>query len=546
MSRSEIIIGRLATCFRRNWLAQAVGLAIVWVLLLAHPIIAAGPLASQDLSLTCKSELRPFQGVEYCTAANGSIHVVAIDLHSPDLRLEYILPEGVDRGCPVGKKNDVALCSITECRDVNRSTKQLGGPGCDDPINRDYYPVMSIDNAVRAAQNRFQNVVAVINGDYGAKHPSDDPAKWRDHGPEGFTVVRGNRLDGVKMGDGDNNAEKRPWLAIGRQSPLRVEIGQFASGEDTGDKPVWVYTGIGGAPWLIKEGEIQTGMIANCTGAPGSCYMGAAQTAVGISRDRRWLFLVTDERRGQATLLELANYMFEWGVWNAIKFDGGGSTHLWYDGRVLTTDNTRQLSSYLAVIAPPGGGIQPDRFPFLYASPATIPFDIVLPGETIEIEMKMRNEGMTTWSAPDYALKQITSNVAETPATLTIDKEVVPGDTISWDIRASVTGLPGLRRARYRMHYQNQPFGDPIVVYVIVLPEQLKDMEQELRERLDEWRQQGEQKAEEFMDQLWKSIQEEMERQAQSFIDELLAQCLGPSAMAGLALALVYRRQRRF
>ena len=64
---------------------------------------------------------------------------------------------------------------------------------------------------------------------------------------------------------------------------------------------------------------------------------------------------------------------------------------------------------------------------------------------------------------------------------------------------------------------------------------------------------------EELMQQIWQSIQEELERQAQNLaekllawierqlenaLNELMAQCFGPIAMAGLALVFVYRKQR--
>lgn len=311
-------------------------------------------------NLSCEAELQKFRGIEYCTVENGSIHVIVVDLRAAGVRFEYIMPEGFDQTCPVGKENDRQQCKIVECRDVNRFTKHLGGPGCDDPINRNYYPVMPLEEAENLARSRFSNIAAVINSDYGAGDQKE-PAS-RDHGPEGFTVVQGDRLDGKKMGDSDNNAEKRPWLGVSKDAPLHAELLQFGVKElempsDDGSKPEWIYTGVGGAPWMIMKGDVRENDMDQCTEASGSCYDGAAQTAVGISQDGRWLFLVADERRGQATLTELAEFMFKWGAWDAIKFDGGGSTHLWYDGKARTSDNVRQLSGYLAVIAAPGHGI---------------------------------------------------------------------------------------------------------------------------------------------------------------------------------------------
>ena len=557
------VIARLALIITSTGLIYGSANSILYNLL--PPVLAQGQPPWRQ-HLTCDPSLQYSQGIEYCTYADGKIHVIVVDLSSPNVRLEYIMPEGFDNSCPIGKEKDTEKCQIVECKDVNRSTKNLGGAGCDDPSRdppkRNYYPVMSLDRAVQLAERRFPNMVvaAVINSDYGAKEPNDNPVKWRDHGPEGFTVVRGNRLDGKKTGDGDNNAEKRPWLAVSQTSPLQAEIRQYLKGEDTGDSPDWVYTGVGGAPWMIRQGEIQLKAIQKCVAAPGSCYDGAAQTAVGISQDKRWLFLVADERKGQATLTELADYMLNWGISNAIKFDGGGSTHLWYGGKPLTNDNTRQLSAYLAVIAAPGHGIQIDDTPLLQASPeSALVYDIVLPDETAELHMKMRNEGATMWYSPDYEFLQVSGDLSDAPSTMAIQERVPPGTIIAWHIRFPVSGSPGIHRLVYQMHHNGEPFGDIATAYVIVLPEPLKDMEQQLRDQIDEWQRQGKQTIEELMQQIWQSIQEELERQAQNLaekllawierqlenaLNELMAQCFGPIAMAGLALVFVYRKQR--
>jgi len=45
----------------------------------------------------------------------------------------------------------------------------------------------------------------VIDSDYGARTLGS--ADFRDHGPEGFTVVDGNRLDGPITGDYDGEVK---------------------------------------------------------------------------------------------------------------------------------------------------------------------------------------------------------------------------------------------------------------------------------------------------------------------------------------------------
>ncbi len=46
------------------------------------------------------------------------------------------------------------------------------------------------------------------------------------------------------------------------------------------------------------------------------------------------------------------------------------------------------------------------------------------------------------------------------------------------------------------------------------------------------------------MNQIWQSIQEEIEQQAQSFFEELLGSCSGSSSLLGFGIAVVYFRRR--
>ena len=267
------------------------------------------------------------------------------------MRLEYVIAEGLNKSGQFG-----------ECQDVNIPKNGPVRGGCADPANRDYYPVMTLERAVELAKGRDANAAVVINSDYGAG-TQGEPGEFRGHGPEGLTVVRGDRLDGPRSGDYDapgddpntNNAVRRPWLAVSRDAPLRVELGQLT--EDDGGKADWIYTGVGGGPWMIRGGDVQTEDIENCKNCPGSCYEGAVQTAVGLSLDRRWLFLVIDARKGK--LLDMAQFMKDQlATWDAIKFDGGGSSQMWDGGQFIARGDGRQLSQYLAVVARPGAGVE--------------------------------------------------------------------------------------------------------------------------------------------------------------------------------------------
>jgi hypothetical protein len=329
--------------------------------------------------LNCEPrEQQVYQGVEYCAGKVSSedgehfAHVIVVDTHASGVRLEYIIAEGVDNKGNFGP-----------CRDVNITA--WGKVGCNDPDEPQYYPVMSFDRAIARAW--ALGAAALINGDYSACTQSENYCDqhgmpYRAHGPEGLTIVGAvsqERLDGPNMGDGDNNAVRRPFLIAGNGTPLRVGFHMLA--RDTGAVPClerdpagacleWAYTGMGGGPWLIHgDAGIMEGSISSCENTPGSCYDSAIQTAAGQTQDKRWLFLVVAVKPEK--LLDLARFMKEdLDCYQAIKLDGGGSSSMWYDGDKKYSPS-RELTNFLAVIAEPGSGIdlspkpgpEPEPFP---------------------------------------------------------------------------------------------------------------------------------------------------------------------------------------
>jgi hypothetical protein len=292
--------------------------------------------------LTCEPGSQHYKGIEYCTkqGQGNPVYVVVIDLNAAGIGLEYVIANGYDRN-----KNPV------ECRDVNLPDNSIK-EGCVEK-NTNYYPVMALNEAA----NRFTNTALVIDSDYGAGDHGK-PGEHRGHGPEGLAVIQKQRIDGKNMGDTDNNAENRPWVAIGKGSPIRVEFNQFSKDEDTGFVDEWIYTAFGGGPWLIRNGVVVPDIKETCLKYyPTSCYKDADQTSVGISSDRRWLFFVI-YRKSSLDLHETVELLKSLDVADAIKLDGGGSSQLYYAGTLVLPGDGRRLSQYLAVIAQKGQGIE--------------------------------------------------------------------------------------------------------------------------------------------------------------------------------------------
>ena len=82
----------------------------------------------------------------------------------------------------------------------------------------------------------------------------------------------------------------------------------------------------------------------------------APRTALGITRDNKALLVVVDGRRRSSvgfTLLELAQFMLEQGAVEALNLDGGGSSEMLIDRRIVNEPSDgreRRLGAAIAVV----------------------------------------------------------------------------------------------------------------------------------------------------------------------------------------------------
>jgi hypothetical protein len=104
---------------------------------------------------------------------------------------------------------------------------------------------------------------------------------------------------------------------------------------------------IGGWPRILRDGESVAGESATIEGTLSrNAEARHPRTAVGFSRDSSTLFVLTvdgrSENSGGMTLVELASVMRELGAWQAMNFDGGGSTTMVVDGRVVNHPSDKE------------------------------------------------------------------------------------------------------------------------------------------------------------------------------------------------------------
>ena len=104
---------------------------------------------------------------------------------------------------------------------------------------------------------------------------------------------------------------------------------------------------IGGWPRILRDGENVANDASTVEGTlSGNAEARHPRTAVGFSRDSSTLLLLTvdgrSENSGGMTLVELADMMRQLGAWQAMNFDGGGSTTMVIDGKVVNHPSDKE------------------------------------------------------------------------------------------------------------------------------------------------------------------------------------------------------------
>jgi hypothetical protein len=307
----------------------------------------AVPSAGSPVSIPLRCNPPVYRGVRHCTL--GAIHILKIDLTSPQVRIETVLSQGYDRYGNFG-----------ECRDVS-IPQESTGPGCQ---MRGRYPVELVEEMVE----RYPGAVAAFNADFFG----------RTYGPAGLTVKNGVRLDGV-YGDEDEKEVMRSSLSISRDGDVRIGIVDRYSLPNPAEPWTWrpdplaYYNSVGGIPLLVQDGEpvdvvkqcvLETSPDGRgCPSAEKRCDVGTrlyvgkcpdsndrrARTAVGKTADGQLIVLVAPESDG-LTLYELRDTLLGLGAVDGMNLDGGRSSQLWYDGDYLVAPE-RAVASALLVFS---------------------------------------------------------------------------------------------------------------------------------------------------------------------------------------------------
>lgn len=157
-----------------------------------------------------------------------------------------------------------------------------------------------------------------------------------------YSVVHWARSGGIDWPPGTHDMEPHPNLSFGPGFAVRGELPPPAAATEV----------IGGIPEFVIDGHGST-TLADTDFINGP----HRRTAVGLSRDRRTLFIFSTDGTASVPGVHFGMAVFARAVpgapevWWALNLDGGGSSQMWVRGRGVVIPSTRPVASHLGVYA---------------------------------------------------------------------------------------------------------------------------------------------------------------------------------------------------
>ena len=159
------------------------------------------------------------------------------------------------------------------------------------------------------------------------------------------------------------------------------------------------------------------------------------------------------------------------------------------------------------------------------------------------LRIEVLNTGVETWRVGQVSLFNVTRPLnAETTQPLTSDTP--PGQTAQWEFRVRAPDSPGVYKSEWQLKHAGEAFGPELSAYLIVLPEGASELEQKIRAKIEEWRQQAEREIDDLIDELRALIVAEVQGFFEKLADDLCGSSGGASAMIVFGVLLLWWRRR--
>ena len=162
------------------------------------------------------------------------------------------------------------------------------------------------------------------------------------------------------------------------------------------------------------------------------------------------------------------------------------------------------------------------------------------PGDTSKIEISLLNDGLTSWRAESYALSSASGHYGAAPSyPLSADTQV--GEIASWQPALTAPANPGVYVQVWNLERDGQAIPQSVTAYIIVVPEEARDLKQDIDARIEEVRNAGEEALEKLVEDLRREAMEWVANE----LPDLVCRQVGLLLSGALGMVMLRRARRK-
>lgn len=349
----------------------------------------------------------------------------------------------------------------------------------------------TVTSMVNRQPHILHNPILAFNADYFGT----------GHGPEGFTVSNGLRIDGPLSNDQDGNETNRVSHSVSRVN--WVDLESKLPG-DVGNPVLHLnrfYNTSGGGPTILKDGVVVSNP-CELEGFPLEVCFTNTHTAVGVSEDNQTFIVVVAEAKSAT---EMGQILQAYGAYNGIKLSGGTTSQLWYSGEEVVSGSPvanamvifrEDVPRHDAVI------LEQSQFPVVQA------------GEPFSVTLRLGNTGFLPWEKDlDYALQHVDGERFSIPSPRFLPATVPTGYDLAITLEGIAPLTPGAYQSIWQLVYQDsqgfiEPVSEELGFLVTVVPEGTSlDFTDSLQQFIDQFLAEIEGNVRDYLDKLAQEIE---------------------------------------
>jgi N-acetylmuramoyl-L-alanine amidase len=123
------------------------------------------------------------------------------------------------------------------------------------------------------------------------------------------------------------------------------------------------------------------------------------------------------------------------------------------------------------------------------------------PNETKANSVTLRNDGLVAWQGNAYTLESI-GNPYSAKVSYSLPHTVVVGETVTWEIPARAPSRPWVYQQVWELRRGATSVSAQTSVFLIVVPEEARELKEEIDRRIEELRAQGQEELEGYLEDL--------------------------------------------